>query len=478
MSTESCCLNPEEHFLAAGVDEEEEVEEIADDEFEDGEEDSPTIVPEFIRRSRHIRKKNLETICTFLGKDRQEQVSIIHPRFYSDLLDWAVKHHIKNENWKIVRVLGRDAEVPEYTKVNTDYDKHENALSIGYMLLEKEDSRVVVSLKIDHHYDPSAVIMSTRKKIVREFVKGLSELAQGRNLYQGRKIQLSGNIQFLKLPMKGWDDLALDEALKEVIKTNTVDFLKRKDELATYGIIPRRGVMLAGEPGTGKTLIHKIIMNESPGITCISAVTGNLVFVTYIHELYLLARDLKPAIVFLEDIDLIGEDRRRMKGPALPTLLAELDGIEECAEVVTIASTNFLDYIDDALRKRPSRFDRIIQLPLPSLEQRRGFIQHLAKKIPMSEDVQEYMACRTGNLTPAQIQEVAHSLIIEHMHNPQCGQPGGCIFDKVDVDKVLALVKADKRGRELGFARSGNNGGNGSGLEHTRILNSKSACIT
>jgi cell division protease FtsH len=454
-------------------DELDEYEEIDNDEFDDiDEEDSDEMMPDFIRKSRRIRERNLETIRSFLSKRRQEQVSVIRPRYYSDLLVWAVKNYVKDEKWKIVKVMGRDAEVPDYCTINTDYDKLDNAMCAGYMLLEKEDSKLVISLKIDYHYAASAVIIGNRKKVVRDFARGIRELAQGKNLYRGKKIEYGGFIQFLKLPVKAWDDLALDESLKEEIRTNSVDFLNRKAELVKYGINPRRGIILAGEPGTGKTLIGKIIMNQSPGITCISAVSGNLASVKYIHELYSLARDLKPSIVFLEDIDLIGEDRRRIKGAALPALLAELDGVEECADVVTIASTNFLDSIDDALRKRPSRFDRIIRLPLPSLEQRRGFIRYLSRKIPMSEEVQEYMACRTENLTPAQIQEVAHSLVIERKINLRSGEQDSCKFKKGDVDRVLALVKADKRDRELGFARAGNNGRNGSGLEHTRVLNS------
>jgi len=441
-------------------DETEEIEEIECGECEDDEE----ILPEFIRRSRRVRKRNMETIRTFLGKGRQQQVSILRPRYYSALLAWAVKHYIEKENWKITKVMGREAEVPDYTAVDIDYDKNENTLSTGYMLLEKEDCcRVVISLKIDYHYSASVVIVSNRKKVVREFEAGINELAQGKSLYQGKKIQTGASIHFLKLPAKTWDDLALDPPLKAEIRTNTIDFLNRREELGRYGIPPRRGVMLAGAPGTGKTLIAKIIMNESPGITCISAMTSHLVHVPYIHELYALARDLKPSIVFLEDIDLIGEDRRSAKGPALPALLAELDGMEECAEVVTIASTNFLESIDDALRKRPSRFDRIIQLPLPSLEQRRGFVQYLARKIPMSSDVQEHMAYGTENLTPAQIQEVAYSLVIEHKHNHLCDRTGACCrFDVEEVDS--AISRTSKKTKELGFRKAGNNG-NGSMVE-------------
>jgi cell division protease FtsH len=456
----------------------EELEMFEEEEFEDMDEDDPEEVVESDRESRRIHKRNLETIRTFLGEGKQEQVSIIRPRYYGDLLAWALKRCIENDGWKIVKVFGHRAEATEYTEVNTDYGKSENALCNGYLLLNKADIRLVASIKTQRLCAANAVITGTRKKAVKGFAKDVSELAQGKNLYQGKNIELGGSIAFLKLPVKGWDDLALEPAMKEEIQTNTVGFLNRSEEMAKYGIPLRRGVILAGEPGTGKTLISKIIMNQSSGITCISAQANSLAYPGYIYELYGLAKDLKPSIVFLEDIDLIGEDRRRMKGSALPTLLAKLDGIEECHEVVTIASTNFLENIDDALRKRPSRFDRIIQLTLPSLEQRRDFTRYLSQKIPMAEDVQEYLACRTDNLTPAQIQEVAYSLVIKHKHSPQCGELGCCQFSKGDVDRVLALVKVDRRGREMGFIRAGNNGGGSLGLERTRVLNSESKSET
>jgi cell division protease FtsH len=456
----------------------EDIDEMEFEEDEEGSEITPTEMPEFIRTSRNIRKKNHEKIRSFLGKGRQEQVSVIRPRFYSGLLAWAIKHYIEQAKWKTVKVIGRNAEAPDYSDVPTDYEKQENALTLGYLLLERDNSKVVLSVRIRYDLAASVLITSTSKKIAKEVAKGIENMAQGKNLYHGKKLELNGSIDFLKLPKKNWADLALDPLLKDEIRRNTVDFLNRKEEFGKYGIPFRRGVMLSGEPGTGKTLINKIVMNESCDITCISAVPGNLVHTSYIRELYKLARDLKPSMVFMEDIDLVGENRRMSKGPVLPQLLAELDGVEECTDIVTIATTNFIENIDDALRKRPSRFDRIIQIPLPSLEQRREFVNYLANKIPMADDIKEYMACRTENMTPAQIQEMAYSLVIEHEHVPKCAELGCCQFSKNDVDKILPLVNGERRGRELGFMRAGSNGGNSLGIERLRILNSESEHIS
>jgi len=144
----------------------------------------------------------------------------------------------------------------------------------------------------------------------------------------------------------------------------------------------------------------------------------------------------------------------------LPTAL--LDGIEECRDIVTVASTNFVEVIDKALTERPSRFDRIIQLPPPSLEQRRDLIRCLSQRIPMDENIQDYLARRSEHYTPAQVQEAAYSLVIDRGHSFDCDEPGDHDFTMTDVDNVLA--KINKRNRELGFKRLGNNG-NGSGVE-------------
>ena len=410
-------------------------------------------------------KRNLDIIRQFLGKGKQVHSPIIRPRYYGDLLAWALQRYLQSEGWKVAKTLGYYGSIPRYTDVNTDYDKYENVLCFGSLLLQKEDNRVVASIKADSEHPALLVIASHRKKEGQTFAEAVGNIAKGQTLYLGKKLQLGHHIRFLSLPSKSWHDLTLDPSLKDEIYVNTVGFLNRTDELARYGIPPRRGVMLVGEPGTGKTLISKILMNHSPGITCIVAHESGLTHSEYIDELYELAQDLNPSIVFIEDVDLIAEDRREShysRGQALSSLLSRLDGVEECTEVVTVATTNFLENIDKALRERPSRFDRIIQLPSPAVEQRNELIQSLSQRIPMDEDIQDYLARRTMGFTPAQIQEVAYSLVIERKHSLDGDEPGNCEFSRDDVDNVMA--KMNRTNREMGFRKAGRNG-DGSGVE-------------
>jgi len=450
------------------------IQEIPLDEHED-QDDEVFTFEESEEMAKRRYRRNQQTIRDFLGAGKQEQQSVVTASYYSDLLALTLKRHVDTAGWKTVKVLAIGSEGPHYGTVSTGDGQSEDVLCHGCLLLTRGDDRVVASLRTyqEGPFDANLLVIGSQMQTVKEFIDELSALFSGRGMYQGKKIELGRTIKFLDLAGKGWDDLALSAALKDQVRINTVDFLARSQELASYGIQPRRGIILAGEPGTGKTLIGKIIMNQSPGVTCILAKPSYLAFSEYIYNLYQLARDLKPTIVFLEDIDLIGEDRRRLKGPALPTLLAQLDGMAEvCTEVVTVATTNFLEDIDDALKKRPSRFDRIIRLPLPDLEQRRAYVGYLSKRIPMCDDIRDYMARKTEGLTPAQIQEVAHSLVIEHSHRPFCGEGEKCTFAREDVDSVIELIGGSRNGH-IGFPAVGRTMDDSPVVGTSRILNTQ-----
>lgn len=408
--------------------------------------------------SENAQKRNMDTISKFLGKEKQALVPLTFPRYYRELLAWALANYTETKLWEIAEVLGHRGRMPRYADVNIDYGKYEHMLCDGYLLLQKEDSRMVISIKTSSRQPPSLIIVSHGKKEGVDFVEGIRTFVSENNPYKGKNLKFTGHIRFLELPPKSWQDITLAPQLKEEIETNTVCFLSRTAELSKYGISPRRGIILVGEPGTGKTLICKVLMNQSSGITCIVAEGSCLTSSLYISDLYELAQDLRPSIVFIEDIDLIAEERREShytRAEALATLLTALDGVEECKEVVTVATTNFIETIDKALAERPSRFDRIIRLTAPSLEQRKELIKSLSMRIPMDEVAQDYLAHRTNNYTPAQIQEAAYSLVIEHKHDLLCSELGCCRFGFDEVNDILCKPNSKK---EMGFSKVGNNG--------------------
>jgi cell division protease FtsH len=240
----------------------------------------------------------------------------------------------------------------------------------------------------------------------------------------------------------------LDTETKREINANTVDFLKRSNEWSKYGIPLKRGILLAGELGTGKTIICKALMSEANGITSITTNYYAIDDDDYVTELYELAEDLSPCIVFIEDIDLIGQNRMEFgyeRGSTLLSLLSVMDGVEEQRGVVTVATTNCLETLDRALSQRPARFDRVIKLVRPSVEQRRELTRLLCQKISMDEDTQEYIAMRAENCTPAQLQEIVYSLVIQR----PAVQPE-LSLNRSDIDLAISRIN-DKSRHRLGF---------------------------
>jgi cell division protease FtsH len=174
-------------------------------------------------------------------------------------------------------------------------------------------------------------------------------------------------------------DAAKDE-LEEI-----VDFLKQPERYFGSGAKIPRGALLAGKPGTGKTLLARAIAGESnvPFIQC-SAANFVEMFVGVgakrVRDLFDVARENQPCIVFIDEIDAVGKQRSAGGMPSndereqtINQLLTEMDGFDNETGIVVIAATNRVDILDDALL-RPGRFDRKIQVGLPSVRGRKKIL--------------------------------------------------------------------------------------------------------
>ena len=436
-------MSAEEQLLEALEEDEEECEVIGSPDWME-------------KRRRRLQQKNRADINQFLGKSRRTNHVGILPRYYAELLTWALHRYLEREGWKITATLGYHGPEPVYVDVDTGGET-ENLLMDGQMLIEKGDIRYTVTVDANPRRRGSVQLEGPlkKKKEMAGFIGGILDIVDKENFYQGKKIEFSGRIRFLDVKDRSWDSIVLESEVKHEINANTVDFLRRNDEWSKYGIPLKRGILLAGEPGTGKTIICKALMAEADGITCVTTNGYALDDDDYITELYELAEDLSPCIVFIEDIDLIGQSRMEFgyqRGSALLSLLSVMDGVEEQQEVVTIATTNCLETLDKALSERPSRFDRVIKLSRPSIEQRIELIRRLCEKIPLDDDIQKYIAGKTENCTPAQLQEIIYSLVIQYS-----AAQSELLVNKADVDRAISRINNKNRHR-LGFTDGNHNG--------------------
>jgi cell division protease FtsH len=398
----------------------------------------------------HVRRrqaKNKNTIIAFMGAGRRHVQAAILPNYYGGLLTWAGRRFMERSHWQVQRTLGYRYPEPAFVDVATGINQSENLLWDGQMLILAGDLKIILTMDISPRR--SSVVLSgpvRRRKVIDAAVESILKIAREENFYRGQKLEYNGRINILDIKERNWESVIIPATARREIIANTVDFLRQAERWEQFGIPAKRGVLLSGEPGTGKTIICRALMAQATGMTCLTASAYCLGADEYISDLYELAQDLCPCLVFIEDIDLIGQDRMEFgysRGPALLSLLAEMDGVEEKKQIVSVATTNCLELLDKALSQRPSRFDRVIRLTRPVLAERQELIHRLCRKVPLADNLQDYIARRTEGCTPAQLQEIVFGLAVER------GEELTRLTFR-DADGVISLING-RFGQRLGF---------------------------
>jgi len=216
-----------------------------------------------------------------------------------------------------------------------------------------------------------------------------------------------------------YDDIGgLDEQLREV-REAVEDPLVNPEKFEKVGVEPPSGVLLHGPPGTGKTMLAKAVANQTDA-TFIKMAGSELVrkFIgegsRLVRDLFELADQKEPAIIFIDEIDAVAAKRTDSKtsGDAevqrtMMQLLSEMDGFDERGDVRIIAATNRFDMLDSAIL-RPGRFDRLIEVPNPTVEARERILEIHANDINIADDVAfSDLARKTEEFSGAQLASLA-----------------------------------------------------------------------
>ena len=199
-------------------------------------------------------------------------------------------------------------------------------------------------------------------------------------------------------PSTRFSDVAgYDGAKREI--SEVVDFLKEPDRYKAVGAVPPRGVLMVGPPGTGKTLIARAVAGEAEvpffsvaGSSFVELFVG--VGAARVRDLFSEARKRAPCIVFVDEIDAIGQRRsggqvyasNDEREQTLNQLLAEMDGFDPATGVVVLAATNRPEVLDPALL-RPGRFDRQVTIPLPNVSERAAILAVHSRGKQVAPDV-------------------------------------------------------------------------------------------
>ena len=252
---------------------------------------------------------------------------------------------------------------------------------------------------------------------------------------------------FVDIPDIRWEDVGgLGDVKRRLVEA--VEWPIKYPELFTQaGVKPPKGLLLAGPPGVGKTLIAKAVANES-GVNVIS-VKGPALMSKYVgeseqgvRELFHKARLASPCIIFLDEVDSIIPVRGESSGDShvaervLSQFLSEMDGLEELKGVFVMGATNRADMIDPAML-RPGRFDEIVELPLPDEEARREILAvHLRSK-PLGSDIDATeLAARCDGASGAELAAVCNRAALCALRRAvELSQAGPDLSVKVLVEK-------------------------------------------
>src|SRR5213592_4804286 len=193
----------------------------------------------------------------------------------------------------------------------------------------------------------------------------------------------------------------------DLLDRNVGKFVGARNRIKDFGFSAKKGLLFYGPPGTGKTHTIHYLASQLPEHTTLLITAEQVAFV---GEHFRLARFLQPAMLVIEDVDLIARERGHMHGAGeevlLNKLLNEMDGLREDADVFVILTTNRPDQLEPALASRPGRIDQAIEFPLPDDEGRTRLVRLYSRGLDVPAAVLDVIVRRSKGASPAFIKEL------------------------------------------------------------------------
>jgi len=308
----------------------------------------------------------------------------------------------------------------DFVNFHLDGDRVLSCLQFGLYLVSDGGTRLLVFVggptpNLGPRARLRVEVMSADREACGAFLAELGSAASRLNVYRGHVISLSPGemgmgpqtlVQFHHLPRVERDDVVLPPGLLDRVERHTIVFAHHADRLLAAGRALKRGILLYGAPGTGKTLTVNYLAGQMPDRTVILT-TGRGMGMT--RQVASMARSLAPSMVVLEDVDLIAEHRGQPflpTGPLLFELLNEMDGLRNDCDVIFALTTNRPDILEPALAARPGRIDLAVELPLPDADGRRRLFELYARGLELAGIDLGEIVQRTDGVSPAYMKEL------------------------------------------------------------------------
>jgi len=255
-------------------------------------------------------------------------------------------------------------------------------------------------------------VMATSKKAAQDVLSSIRRNMFQYNTYRGKTLSLTEDhhrqleIRVHKLPAVKRSDIILQSGVLEQVERLTVEFSERAEQLKACGRHIKRGLLLYGPPGTGKTYTAMYLASSMQERTVL-LMTGR--GMGLLESTVALARTLAPAMVILEDVDLIGEERSQQNGCSVPLLfelLNQMDGLASDIDIIFLLTTNRPEILEPALASRPGRIDQALEIPLPDAECRKRLFELYGQGLEVHIEDLDSLAARTEGASAAFIKEL------------------------------------------------------------------------
>jgi hypothetical protein len=302
--------------------------------------------------------------------------------------------------------------------VTVPLGEHESITCVqsGFWLVRDAEGPLIAMLKSDDRGMGESLgleVMAPERERAEGVLAELWSLMRDRNVYRGRVLELRGRyfhedegapLTVRTLPRIARDQIVLPHGVLERIERHAFGVAEHAERLRASGRHLRRGLLLHGAPGTGKTLTAMYLAAAMPGRTVVLLTGQALEAVGMSIDL---ATALQPAMVILEDVDLVAMDRDfEPTNAILFELLNGMDGLDEDHDVLFVLTTNRADLLEPALAARPGRVDQAVELPLPDADGRRRLLTLYGEGLDLTIGGDDPLIEQLDGVSPAFIREL------------------------------------------------------------------------
>jgi hypothetical protein len=310
----------------------------------------------------------------------------------------------------------------DYTTLAAGPDRVVDAVQLGFVPTAAPDGTpVVLGLRggLSDYGEPSCElrVLAGDRATAAATRDELERLCREHDAFRGQVLtfgvsEREGNhlVSFMPRVPLTREDVVLPDGVLDAIERHVVRSARVSDELRRLGQHLKRGVLLHGPPGTGKTHTVRYLIGRLEGSTVI-VLSGQAM--KLLDHAATLARRLTPAVLVIEDVDLIAGNRSgKQASPLLFELLNRIDGVESDVDVTFVLTTNRVAEMERALVDRPGRVDLAVEVPRPDAVARERLLRLYARDVPLAEEAVAPTVAATEGVTASFVRELVRRAVL------------------------------------------------------------------